>query len=89
VIISKQLIIAELRRRGESRRAEFVDRQLPAEVDTTRHGGLLATLRLDPQWLAAASEQAAAEAAGEAADEPAGKAAGEVATEAASEAANE
>ena len=82
MIISKQLIIAELRRRGESRRAEFVDRQLPAEVDTTRHGGLLATLRLDPQWLAAASEQAAAEAAaGEAADEPAGKAAGEAANE--------
>ncbi|MFI5896192.1 hypothetical protein ACIA5D_39435 [Actinoplanes sp. NPDC051513] len=61
MIISKQLIIAELRRRGEGQRADFVDRQLPDEVDTTRHGGLLATLKLDPDWLAAASQSAPTE----------------------------
>ena len=61
MIISKQDIIAELRRRGESQRADFVDRQLPAEVDTTRHGGLLATLRLDSDWLTAASQSAPTE----------------------------
>lgn len=53
MIISKDVILAELRQRGQDQRAEFVDRQLPAEVDTLRHGGLLATLNLDLEQLAA------------------------------------
>lgn len=47
--IPKHLIVAKLRERGKPERADFVDRQLPAEVDPERHSGLLATLgiRLD------------------------------------------
>jgi hypothetical protein len=55
VIIPKQLIVDELRRRGQDQRADFVDKQLPPEVDTQRHGGLLATLRLDLEQLVAAN----------------------------------
>lgn len=49
--IPKNLIIAKLRERGQHQRAEFVDRQLPDDVDVARHGGLLATLHLDPEEL--------------------------------------
>ena len=42
--IPKHLIVAMLRERGKPERAEFVDRQLPAEVDPELHSGLLATL---------------------------------------------
>ena len=42
--IPKHLIVTMLRERGKPERAEFVDRQLPAEVDPERHSGLLATL---------------------------------------------
>ncbi|GAA2642198.1 hypothetical protein [Paractinoplanes durhamensis] len=52
MIISKALILAELRNRGQNHRADFVDRQLPDEVDTNKHGGLLATLQLDLEKLA-------------------------------------
>jgi hypothetical protein len=49
--IPKNLIIAKLRERGQHQRADFVDRQLPDDVDVARHGGLLATLHLDPEEL--------------------------------------
>jgi len=55
MIIPKDLIVAELKRRGQHMRADFVSRQLPEQVDTTKHGGLLATLHLD---LAALAESA-------------------------------
>jgi hypothetical protein len=55
--IPKELIVAELRRRGQHMRAEFVDRQLPDEVDPNKHGGLLATLNVDLTELVAASER--------------------------------
>jgi hypothetical protein len=55
--IPKELIVAELRRRGQHMRAEFVDRQLPDEVDPNKHGGLLATLNVDLAELVAASER--------------------------------
>ena len=42
--IPRHLIVAMLRERGKPERAEFVDRQLPADVDPERHSGLLATL---------------------------------------------
>ena len=51
--IPKDVIIAELRKRGLHQRADFVDRQLPDEVDPVHHGGLLATLHLDIAELSA------------------------------------
>jgi hypothetical protein len=53
MIIQKSVIIATLRERGLPERADFVDRQLPDEVDPAKHGGLLATLHLDLDDLAA------------------------------------
>ncbi|WP_250036584.1 hypothetical protein [Paractinoplanes maris] len=49
--ISKAAVIALLRERGQHQRAEFVDRQLPERIDLARHGGLLATLHIDPAEL--------------------------------------
>ena len=47
MIISKAAVVAALRERGQNARADFVDRELPERIDTSQHGGLLATLRLD------------------------------------------
>jgi hypothetical protein len=47
MIIQKSTIIAKLRERGQNARADWVDRELPDDVDTLRHGGLLSTLNLD------------------------------------------
>jgi hypothetical protein len=52
--ISKAVVIAALRERGQNARADFVDRELPELIDTTRHGGLLAMLHLDLAELAKA-----------------------------------
>jgi hypothetical protein len=49
--ISKALVLAVLRERGQHARAEFVDRELPEHIDLTEHGGLLAMLRIDPAQL--------------------------------------
>ena len=54
MIVAKHLIVAELRKRGQNQRAEFVDRQLPEEIDSTKHSGLLATLHIDLAELLAA-----------------------------------
>ena len=54
--IPKQLIIDDLRKRGLNERADFVDRQLPDEVDPRKHGGLLGTLHLDVAALSAAAD---------------------------------
>jgi hypothetical protein len=54
MIISKTLVCSILRERGQSARADFVDRELPARIDSARHSGLLATLHLDLSQLAAA-----------------------------------
>ncbi|HET6479167.1 MAG TPA: hypothetical protein VFG35_03860 [Actinoplanes sp.] len=53
MIILKANVIAALRERGQDARANFVDRELPEEIDTSRHGGLLATLHLDLAKLSA------------------------------------
>ena len=50
-MIDKQVILNALRDRGEDRRADWVDKELPDEVDTYVHAGLLAMLRLDPAEL--------------------------------------
>ncbi|MCM4081016.1 hypothetical protein [Paractinoplanes hotanensis] len=49
--ISKATVLAVLRERGQHARADFVDRELPDDIDPTVHGGLLATLHLDPSEL--------------------------------------
>ena len=46
MLIEKDKILNLLRRRGQDMRADWVDRELPDEVDTDHHAGLLATLRL-------------------------------------------
>jgi hypothetical protein len=52
MIISKAVVIAVLRQRGQQVRADFVDRELPERIDSDQHGGLLATLHLDLAELA-------------------------------------
>ncbi|GID96167.1 hypothetical protein ACFQFC_20835 [Amorphoplanes digitatis] len=47
MIVQKSVIIAKLRERGQNVRADWVDRELPDEVDTFLFSGLLATLHLD------------------------------------------
>jgi hypothetical protein len=47
MIIQKSAIIAKLRERGLTARADWVDRELPDEVDPFLHSGLLSTLHLD------------------------------------------
>jgi hypothetical protein len=53
MIIEKSLIIAKLRERGQDVRADWVDKELPDSVDTFLFSGLLATLNLNPETLAA------------------------------------
>ena len=55
MIIQKSVIIAKLRERGKGVRADWVDRELPDEVDTFLFSGLLATLNLDLKELEAPS----------------------------------
>jgi hypothetical protein len=62
MLIEKARIIEILRQRGQDSRAEFVDRELPADVDTYHHAGLLETLRITAADLAA-SELAASNVA--------------------------
>jgi hypothetical protein len=50
--IARTEIIDVLRRRGQHMRADWVARELPEQVDTTRHASLLATLRIEPAELA-------------------------------------
>jgi hypothetical protein len=54
MIIEKARVLTILRERGQNGRADFVDREMPDRIDSAQHGGLLATLRLDPTELAAA-----------------------------------
>lgn len=46
-MIQKSAIIAKLRERGLNARADWVDRELPDDVDPFLHSGLLSTLNLD------------------------------------------
>jgi hypothetical protein len=50
--ISKAVVLAILRERGQEARAAFVDKELPDRFDPSRHVGLLATLHLDLSELA-------------------------------------
>lgn len=53
MIIEKRRIVEILRSRGLHARADWVDRQLPEEVDTYDNASLLARLELTPAVLAA------------------------------------
>jgi hypothetical protein len=53
-MIKKWRVVEVLRQRGEDARADWVDRVLPTEVDTTANASLLATLRIDPSQFAEA-----------------------------------
>jgi hypothetical protein len=57
MIISKAVVLAILRQRGQHARADFVDRELSERIDSAQHGGLLATLHLDLAELADAAPQ--------------------------------
>jgi hypothetical protein len=57
MIISKEAVLTALRERGQHARADFVDRELPDQIDTQQHGGLLATLHLDPAVLSDAASR--------------------------------
>jgi hypothetical protein len=59
--ISKAVVIAALRERGQNARADFVDRELPDHIDIQRHGGLLATLHLDVAKLAESESESGPE----------------------------
>jgi hypothetical protein len=48
VRVDKAEIVATLRSRGLHARADWVDRELPALVDTERNAALLRTLDIDP-----------------------------------------
>jgi hypothetical protein len=53
VKIDKSAIVAILRQRNLDARADWVERTLPAVIDTNQHTGLLATLHISPADLAA------------------------------------
>ncbi|GAA0486086.1 hypothetical protein Ade02nite_09780 [Paractinoplanes deccanensis] len=57
MIVPRQAVVDELRRRGQDVRADFVERQLPEQVDSTRHGGLLATLHINLDELTESPER--------------------------------
>jgi hypothetical protein len=53
--IDKAKILTVLRDRGMLDRADWVDRQLPDEIDPQRNASILRMLRLDADVLAAAT----------------------------------
>ncbi|BCY09141.1 hypothetical protein [Actinoplanes sp. L3-i22] len=44
-------MVAELRSRGLGSRADWVERDLPAVIDTSTHASILRTLGIDPDAL--------------------------------------
>jgi hypothetical protein len=48
MLIEKREIVEVLRDRGQQTRADWVDRELPDQVDTVRNASLLATLGINP-----------------------------------------
>jgi hypothetical protein len=54
--IDKSKILEALRERGQDSRADWVDRELPDRIDTAVHGGILATLHLNPAEFADARD---------------------------------
>jgi hypothetical protein len=50
--IPKDKIVELLRERGQNDRADQADSELPDQVDTEEHAGLLSKFGIDPQELA-------------------------------------
>jgi hypothetical protein len=49
--LDKTMILDLLRQRGDQQRADQADQELPDQVDTDQHAGLLNGLGLDPKEL--------------------------------------
>jgi len=49
--LDKQMILDLLRQRGDQQAADQADRELPDQVDTDQHAGVLDRLGLDPKEL--------------------------------------
>jgi hypothetical protein len=49
--IDKNTIVEFLRQRGDNQRADQADQELPDQVDTDQHAGLLERFGLDPAEL--------------------------------------
>lgn len=47
MIVAKSKVLAVLRSRGQTDRADWVDRTMPDEIDTAKNSGLLNLLKLD------------------------------------------
>jgi hypothetical protein len=56
--IPRSVIVAKLRERGQNARADFVEKDLPEDVDPVRHSGLLKMLNLRPEDLTPSDEYA-------------------------------
>lgn len=50
--VEKSMVVATLRARGLHGRADWVEKELPALIDTARNGSLLHTLGIDVDALA-------------------------------------
>lgn len=61
--VDKNTILEVLRSRDQHHRADWVDRQLPDQVDIAHNSGLLSTLNLTAADLAAAVEEVSGRAA--------------------------
>lgn len=51
MMVERSKIVEILRRRGQDARADWVDRQLPEQVDVRDNASLFATLGIDPNEL--------------------------------------
>ncbi len=51
MLLPKEMIVEQLRARGDSTGAERADRELGEKVDTERDAELLAELQIDPRQL--------------------------------------
>jgi hypothetical protein len=50
--IPKEKILQMLRDRGDQQKADEADKELPAQVDPEKHGGMLSKYGIDPGELA-------------------------------------
>jgi hypothetical protein len=53
VNIAKAVVVATLRSRDLHDRADWVDREMPALIDTSKNASLLRTLGIDPETMSA------------------------------------
>jgi hypothetical protein len=63
--IAKAAVVATLRSRELHGRADWVDREMPALIDTSKNASLLRTLGIDPATMSAESAAAVSADQGE------------------------